>query len=164
MFHFAVRYFAIVDKREHNDNTLRYKKVIPIFWWWYQSTTFELLKEKMKYWRILSVKLVRTAHLWVTSVIRAIGNFASSNHGLSPEKRKTTYQAPNVLGKNVWIGSNATILQGVTIGDNAVVAANTVAGRRIRWWRPSIWEQSPCVPNQAYWRCTPSAKRRIPAR
>nr|DAT85778.1 MAG TPA: hypothetical protein [Caudoviricetes sp.] len=31
MFHFAVRYFAIVDKREHNDNTLRYKKVIPIF-------------------------------------------------------------------------------------------------------------------------------------
>lgn len=93
--------------------------------------------------------MVRTAHLWVTSVIRAIGNFASSNHGLSPEKRKTTYQAPNVLGKNVWIGSNATILQGVTIGNNAVVAAeavvtkdvaaNTVAGRRIRWWRPKVF-------------------------
>ena len=28
MFHFAVGYFAIVDKRGHND-TLRYKKVIP---------------------------------------------------------------------------------------------------------------------------------------
>ena len=48
--------------------------------------------------------------------------FATLNHGLSPEKRKTTYPAPIVLGKNVWIGSNATILQGVTIGDNAVVA------------------------------------------
>ena len=45
MFYFAVGYFAKVDKRGHND-TIRYKKVIPIFWWWYQSTTFELLKEK----------------------------------------------------------------------------------------------------------------------
>lgn len=34
--------------------------------------------------------------------------FATLNHGLSPEKRKTTYPAPIVLGKNVWIGSNAT--------------------------------------------------------
>ena len=52
--------------------------------------------------------------------------FATLNHGLSPEKRKTTYPAPIVLGKNVWIGSNATILQGVTIGDNTVVAAGAV--------------------------------------
>lgn len=52
--------------------------------------------------------------------------FATLNHGLSPEKRKATYPAPIVLGKNVWIGSNATILQGVTIGENAVVAAGAV--------------------------------------
>ena len=62
-----------------------------------------------------------------------------SNHGLTPEDRKTTYPAPIVLGKNVWIGSNATFLQGVTIGDNAIagragavvtkdVAANTIVG------------------------------------
>lgn len=30
------------------------------------------------------------------------------------------------VGKNVWIGSHATVLQGVTIGDNAVVAAGAV--------------------------------------
>ena len=86
--------------------------------------------------------------------------FATLNHGLSPEKRKTTYQAPNVLGKNVWIGSNATILQGVTIGDNAVaaaeavvtkdVAANTVAGRRIRWWRPKVFGNN--LPAYRTWR------------
>ena len=52
--------------------------------------------------------------------------FATLNHGLAPEKRKSTYPAPIVLGKNVWIGSNATILQGVTIGDNSVVAAGAV--------------------------------------
>ena len=47
--------------------------------------------------------------------------FATLNHGLAPEDRQTTYPAPIVLGKNVWVGSNATILQGVTIGDNAAM-------------------------------------------
>ena len=35
-------------------------------------------------------------------------------------------KAPIHIGKNVWIGANATVLQGVTIGDGAVVAAGTV--------------------------------------
>ena len=52
--------------------------------------------------------------------------FATLNHFLEPEKRKMTYSAPIVLGKNVWVGSNATILQGVTIGDNAVIGAGAV--------------------------------------
>lgn len=57
--------------------------------------------------------------------------FATLNHELEPEKRKTTRPAPIVLGKNVWIGSNATILQGVTIGDNAVVAAGAVVTKDV---------------------------------
>lgn len=57
--------------------------------------------------------------------------FATLNHGLSPEDRKTTYPATIVLGKNVWVGSNATILQGVTIGDNAVVAAGAVVTKDV---------------------------------
>ena len=57
--------------------------------------------------------------------------FATLNHGLSPKDRKTTYPAPIILGKNVWIGSNATILQGVTIGDNAVVAAGAVVTKDV---------------------------------
>ena len=40
--------------------------------------------------------------------------------------RKLSYPAPIVLGRNVWVGSNATILQGVAIGDNAVVGAGAV--------------------------------------
>ena len=55
--------------------------------------------------------------------------FATLNHGLAPEERHTTYPAPIVLGKNVWIGSNATILQGVTIGDNVVIGAGAVVTR-----------------------------------
>lgn len=57
--------------------------------------------------------------------------FATLNHGLSPETRKHTYPAPIILGKNVWIGSNATILQGVTIGDNAVIAAGAVVTKDV---------------------------------
>lgn len=57
--------------------------------------------------------------------------FATLNHGLAPEDRKTTHPAPITLGRNVWIGSNATILQGVTIGDNAVVAAGAVVTRDV---------------------------------
>ena len=57
--------------------------------------------------------------------------FATLNHFLEPEKRKLSYPAPIVLGRNVWVGSNATILQGVTIGDNAVVAAGAVVTRDI---------------------------------
>ena len=57
--------------------------------------------------------------------------FATLNHGLSPDDRPNTYPAPIRLGRNVWVGSNATILQGVTIGDNAVVAAGAVVTRDV---------------------------------
>lgn len=57
--------------------------------------------------------------------------FATLNHELEPERRKTTRPASITLGKNVWIGSNATILPGVTIGDNAVVAAGAVVTKDV---------------------------------
>ena len=57
--------------------------------------------------------------------------FATLNHGLLPEERKSTQPAPIVLGKNVWIGSNATILQGVSIGNNAIVAAGAVVTKDV---------------------------------
>ena len=37
----------------------------------------------------------------------------------------------NVLGRNVWVGSNATILPGMTIGDNAVVGAGAVVTKDV---------------------------------
>jgi acetyltransferase-like isoleucine patch superfamily enzyme len=51
----------------------------------------------------------------------------SSGHPLDPaRRRRQVTAAPIVLGRNVWIGAGATILQGVTIGDDAVVAAGAV--------------------------------------
>ena len=57
--------------------------------------------------------------------------FATLNHDLIPEKRQVCIPDKIVLGKNVWIGSNATILSGVKIGDNAVVAAGAVVNKNV---------------------------------
>ena len=42
-----------------------------------------------------------------------------------------TQTAPVIIGKNVWIGENCTILPGVTIGDNAVIGAGSVVTKDI---------------------------------
>ena len=56
---------------------------------------------------------------------------ATINHDLSPESRGTNLPAPIHIGKNVWIGANATILPGVTVGDNAVIAAGAVVTKDV---------------------------------
>ena len=58
--------------------------------------------------------------------------FATLNHGIQPTDRQHTYPSPIVVGKNVWIGSNATICPGVTIGDNAIIAAGAVVTHDIQ--------------------------------
>lgn len=57
--------------------------------------------------------------------------FATLNHDLSPERRQICVPKGIKVGKNAWIGSNATILAGVTIGDNAVVAAGAVVAKDV---------------------------------
>ncbi len=57
--------------------------------------------------------------------------FASLNHDLDPARRADMIPAPIVVGRNVWIGSNSTILSGVTIGENAVVAAASVVTKDV---------------------------------
>ena len=56
---------------------------------------------------------------------------ATLNHAMSPDHRGTMEPAPIRIGKNVWIGSNATVLPGVTIGDGAIVAAGAVVTRDV---------------------------------
>lgn len=56
---------------------------------------------------------------------------ATLNHDLDPEKRQQLHPSPIRIGRNVWIGANATVTPGVTIGDNAVVAAGAVVNRDV---------------------------------
>ena len=56
---------------------------------------------------------------------------ATLNHAMQPERRGDMLPAPIHIGKRVWIGSNATVLPGVTIGDGAVVAAGAVVTKDV---------------------------------
>ena len=56
---------------------------------------------------------------------------ATLNHDLKPERRQICIPASIKIGKNVWIGSNSTILPGVSIGDNSVVAAGAVVTKDV---------------------------------
>lgn len=56
---------------------------------------------------------------------------ATLDHDLDPQKRQQLHPAPIRIGKNVWIGANAVICSGVTIGDHAVVAAGAVVVRDV---------------------------------
>ena len=58
-------------------------------------------------------------------------NLTSENHPLDPNDRKTLIPKPIVIKRNVWIGAGATILPGVTIGENAIVAAGAVVSRDV---------------------------------
>lgn len=57
--------------------------------------------------------------------------FATINHDLNPKNNRKNHYAPITIKKHVWIGSNATILPGVTIGDWAVVAAGAVVTKDV---------------------------------
>ncbi len=56
---------------------------------------------------------------------------ATLNHDLAPEKRQQLHPDPIRIGCGVWIGANATVTSGVTIGDYAVVAAGAVVNRDV---------------------------------
>ncbi len=56
---------------------------------------------------------------------------ATINHDLSPANDRKNHYAPIIIGSHVWVGSNATILPGVKIGDWAVVAAGAVVTQDI---------------------------------
>jgi acetyltransferase-like isoleucine patch superfamily enzyme len=53
------------------------------------------------------------------------------NHDINPKTRKNALPKPVKIGKNVWIGTNCTILPGVTIGDNTVIGAGSVVVKSI---------------------------------
>ncbi len=52
-------------------------------------------------------------------------------HGLYNRVERSAEVTPVHIGRNVWIGDRATVLKGVSIGDNAVVAAGAVVSKRV---------------------------------
>lgn len=55
----------------------------------------------------------------------------TENHPVNPNERKMLDLKSVIIKRNVWIGANATILPGVTIGENSVVAAGAVVTKDV---------------------------------
>ncbi len=62
-------------------------------------------------------------------MIAANVSLISNNHDYN--ERQIITCKPIHIKRNVWIGANATILPGVTIGENAVVAAGAVVSKDV---------------------------------
>ena len=59
------------------------------------------------------------------------GEFVLENLPVPPQQRALSSKGPISIGKNVWIGDKVTILSGVKIGDNVVIAANAVVTKDV---------------------------------
>lgn len=68
---------------------------------------------------------------WVTITDNSHGETDYASLCIPPTKRPMTSKGPVTIGNNVWIGDKATILAGVTIGDGAVIAANSVVTKDV---------------------------------
>jgi len=55
----------------------------------------------------------------------------SEGHPVSPEDRHALVPGHIHIKKNAWIGANATILPGVTVGENAIVASGAVVSKDV---------------------------------
>lgn len=55
----------------------------------------------------------------------------TEGHPIAPEKRHELNVAPIHIKENAWIGANAIVLKGLTIGKNSIVAAGSVVQRDV---------------------------------
>lgn len=58
-------------------------------------------------------------------------NLVTENHPIDPSQRKNLDLKSIFLKRNAWIGAGATILPGVTIGENSIVAAGAVVNKDV---------------------------------
>ena len=58
-------------------------------------------------------------------------NLITTNHPINPAERKATISKPILIKKGAWIGVGATILPGIIIGENSIVAAGAVVSKNV---------------------------------
>ena len=57
--------------------------------------------------------------------------FITVNHLIEPKKRRGLKVDPILIKRNAWIGANVTILPGVIIGENSIVAAASTVTKNV---------------------------------
>jgi acetyltransferase-like isoleucine patch superfamily enzyme len=67
-------------------------------------------------------------HCYISDYVRIQD---SDSHSIIENKVKKESKKPIIIEDNVWIGKNAMILKGVTIGTGAVVAAGSIVTKNV---------------------------------
>lgn len=82
-----------------------------------------------------NLTLVDDTHIYVGDYTMFGPNvtIATAGHPICPELREQglQYNMPVHIGRNCWIGANAAIMPGITIGDNVVIGAGSVVTKDI---------------------------------
>lgn len=68
---------------------------------------------------------------WVTISDNNHGDNSLEQMHQAPVLRPVTSKGPVIIGNNVWLGEKVTVVSGATIGDGAVIAANSVVTKDI---------------------------------
>ena len=58
-------------------------------------------------------------------------NLITINHDVNPDNRSATFGKPIRIEDKVWLGINATVLPGVTLGYGCIVGANSVVTKDV---------------------------------
>lgn len=58
-------------------------------------------------------------------------NLITENHPIDPAQRKSLVLQSILIKRNAWIGAGVTVLPGVTIGENAIIAAGAVVNKNV---------------------------------
>lgn len=58
-------------------------------------------------------------------------NLITENHPIDPSDRRALITKPILIKKRAWIGAGVTILPGVTVGENSIIAAGAVVSKDV---------------------------------
>ena len=106
---------------------------------------YELIQARSKYSKITignetifsnDITIIANEEIWIGTKC-LIGDRVTmidhDAHEINPLTRRNSAGSskPIIIGNNVWIGSLVTILKGVSIGNNSIVAANSVVTKDV---------------------------------
>lgn len=82
-----------------------------------------------------NLTLVDDTHIYIGDYVMIGPNvtLSTAGHPIEPEWRKKSAQfnIPIKIENNVWIGANAVVLPGITIGENSVIGAGSIVTKDV---------------------------------
>lgn len=85
------------------------------------------------------------------TIIAGNSYIIDSNHGIEKDKKISSQKlssAKIIIGRDVWIGANVTVIKGGNIGDGAVIGANSLVNRDIDPYSVAVGTPAKIIKNR----------------